>query len=135
MRFHFSSLSYNLKSPDYHIMEKTLASLTASTHAWPFQKPVREEDVADYFDVITHPMGKPNSAMINTSPSTSLDFETMQRKLENNQYKNIEQFVEDALLVFDNCRTYNPPNSLYYRKAEKMERLLKELLPSYVRRD
>jgi histone acetyltransferase len=116
-------------------MEKTLSTLTASTHAWPFHKPVKEEDVADYFDIITQPMGKFMPLVRKALLTSALDFETMQRKLESNQYKNIEQFVDDALLVFDNCRTYNPPNTVYHRKADKMERLLKELLPSHVRRD
>ncbi|EAU91057.2 histone acetyltransferase NGF-1 [Coprinopsis cinerea okayama7 len=48
----------NLKSPDHHLMEKTLATLRADSHAWPFQTPVTIEAVPDYFDVIKHPMGK-----------------------------------------------------------------------------
>lgn len=59
----------------------------------------------------------------------------MEAKLESNQYKNIEQFVDDALLIFDNCRLYNPETTIFARNAQKMEKYLKELLPSHVRRD
>lgn len=112
-------LNLNLKSPDYHLMEKTLQNLIANPNSWPFHAPVNTDEVTDYLDVITHPM----------------DFATMEKKLTSNQYKNVEQFVDDALLVFDNCRAYNPETSPYYKKAQQMEKALKEALPGYVRRD
>lgn len=56
----------------------------------------------------------------------------MAEKLAKNRYRNISQFVDDALLVFENCRVYNPEASRYYKHAEKMEKYLKELLPAYV---
>lgn len=45
------------KSPDYQVMERVLRSLQNHSSAWPFAKPVRIEEVADYFDVVKHPMG------------------------------------------------------------------------------
>ena len=60
-----------------------------------------------------------------------LDFSTMEEKLERNQYSNLDVFVEDVQLVFDNCRIYNPDGSIYARNATKMEKFMKEQLASY----
>ena len=55
----------------------------------------------------------------------------MEHKLETNQYSNLDAFVDDVQLVFDNCRIYNPEGSIYARNATKMERFVKEQLTSY----
>ncbi|RXW25074.1 hypothetical protein EST38_g818 [Candolleomyces aberdarensis] len=109
----------NLKSPDYQLMERTLHTLRENSAAWPFQDPVNLEEVPDYLDVIKQPM----------------DFKTMGKKLKANKYKNIEQFVDDAMLIFSNCRLYNPETTKYAKLAHKMEKVLEDLLPSYARRD
>ncbi len=38
-------------------MEQLLRDLQEHGMAWPFQEPVKREDVPDYYDVITSPMG------------------------------------------------------------------------------
>lgn len=55
-----------------------------------------------------------------------LDFETMEVKLESNQYPTLETFTADAQLVFNNCRTYNAEGSNYVKNANKLEKYLKE---------
>jgi len=55
----------------------------------------------------------------------------MEHKLETNQYSNLDAFVYDVQLVFDNCRIYNPEISIYARNAAKMEKFMKEQLESY----
>ncbi|TEB30345.1 histone acetyltransferase, GCN5 superfamily [Coprinellus micaceus] len=112
-------LSLNLKSPDYNLMERTLSNLKGHGSSWPFREPVNLDEVPDYLEFIKSPM----------------DLTTMEAKLESNQYKNLEQFVDDALLIFDNCRLYNPETTIFARNAQKMEKHLKDLLPSHVRRD
>lgn len=57
-----------------------------------------------------------------------VDFSTMERKLENDTYPDFDSFVSDAQLVFSNCRTYNPENSAYSKRAVRMERFLKDYL-------
>ena len=59
-----------------------------------------------------------------------LDFSTMEHKLETNQYPDLDAFAEDAQLVFDNCRIYNPDGSIYARNATKMEKFMKDQLAS-----
>jgi histone acetyltransferase len=50
----------------------------------------------------------------------------MEHKLDTNQYPNLEAFLADAQLIFDNCRLYNQENSSYYKNATKLEKVLKE---------
>jgi histone acetyltransferase len=50
----------------------------------------------------------------------------MEKKLDANQYQDLDAFVTDAQLVFDNCRLYNPEGSIYARNATKMEKFLKD---------
>ena len=39
------------------MMEKLLSDLKGHSSAWPFQEPVNEKDVVDYYLHISHPMG------------------------------------------------------------------------------
>jgi len=60
-----------------------------------------------------------------------MDFNTMEHKIETNQYPDLESFVYDAQLVFDNCRIYNPDGSIYSRNATRVEKYMGERLASY----
>jgi len=62
-----------------------------------------------------------------------MDFSTMVHKLETNQYHTLEAFVGDAQLIFDNCRIYNPENTIYARNATKLEKIMKELLADHIK--
>jgi histone acetyltransferase len=55
----------------------------------------------------------------------------MEHKLETNQYPELEIFLSDAQLVFDNCRTYNPEGSIYAKNATKLEKYMKDQLATY----
>ncbi|KAI8993065.1 hypothetical protein BD414DRAFT_483199 [Trametes punicea] len=96
-------------------MEKLLSDLQAHSAAWPFQHPVDPKEVADYYDVITHPM----------------DLSTMEHKLETNQYPDVDAFLDDAQLIFDNCRTYNPEDTVYHKSATKLEKYMRERMKEY----
>jgi histone acetyltransferase len=56
----------------------------------------------------------------------------MEDKLETDQYQDLEGFIADAQLVFDNCRTYNPEGTVYAKSATKMEKFMKDQLASYL---
>ncbi|ETW85228.1 hypothetical protein HETIRDRAFT_438210 [Heterobasidion irregulare TC 32-1] len=89
-------------------MESILSDLQAHPQAWPFKEPVNAQEVPDYYDVIQNPM----------------DFSTMEHKLETGQYQDLDAFIADAQLVFDNAKVYNPEDTIYYKGAVKMERVL-----------
>ncbi|OCH92323.1 Bromodomain-domain-containing protein [Obba rivulosa] len=103
------------KSAERTAMEKLLSDLQGHGLSWPFLQPVNGDEVVDYYEVIKKPM----------------DFSTMEHKLDTNQYPNIDAFLADAQLVFDNCRTYNPDDSIYHKNATKLERFLKDQLKVY----
>ncbi|KAH9839489.1 uncharacterized protein C8Q71DRAFT_703888 [Rhodofomes roseus] len=105
----------NGKGAEHNLMEKLLSSLSEHSNAWPFLQPVNADEVPDYYEVIKQPM----------------DFSTMEHKLETNQYSNLDAFLADAQLVLENCRTYNPEGTVYYKNSIKLEKFLKEQLVVY----
>jgi histone acetyltransferase len=57
------------------------------------------------------------------------DFSTMETKLENNHYENVDSFLLDCQLIFSNCRKYNGENDNQYSKAaNKLEKSLDKIL-------
>ncbi|GJJ06479.1 hypothetical protein Clacol_000671 [Clathrus columnatus] len=100
------------KNPQHNLMAKWLSALQGHGAAWPFLQPVNSDDVVDYYDVVKNPM----------------DFGTMEDKLERNMYPDIESFLADANLVFDNCMLYNPEDSGYVKRARKLAKFLKDMV-------
>ncbi|KAL6300428.1 Bromodomain from Gcn5 complexed with acetylated H4 peptide [Sparassis latifolia] len=103
------------RSVDHSAMQKLLSDLQGHPLAWAFLQPVNGQDVPDYYDVIKKPM----------------DFSMMEHKLDTNQYPNLDAFLVDAQLVFENCRSYNPEGGTYYKNATKVEKFVKEQLSLY----
>lgn len=58
-----------------------------------FLQPVTPSDAPGYYDIVKRPM----------------DFSTIKKKLESGQYKNLEEFHADMMLIKANCDLYNPP--------------------------
>ncbi len=48
----------------------------------------------------------------------------MEHKLETHQYGSVDDFVADASLIWENCRAYNPPDSIYQKAAARLEKLV-----------
>jgi histone acetyltransferase len=61
------------------------------------------------------------------------DLNTMEHKLETNQYPSLRGFIDDAQLIFDNCRLYNPEGSVYAKNATRMEKFLKDQVAERMR--
>jgi histone acetyltransferase len=45
----------------------------------------------------------------------------MEVKVERDEYKSRKEFIRDAQLIFDNCRTYNGEGTTYYKCANRLE--------------
>ena len=56
------------------------------------------------------------------------DLATMESKLENNHYAGIEDFLQDANLIFANCRQYNGEKNTYAAQASKLEKALERIM-------
>ncbi|XP_047136473.1 histone acetyltransferase KAT2A isoform X2 [Hydra vulgaris] len=83
--------------------------------AWPFLKPVPRNEVPDYYDIIKYPM----------------DLQTMEERLEKKYYTLKKLFVADMSRIFSNCRTYNGPDTEYYKCAGVVERYFLTKLKEY----
>lgn len=94
--------------PNYGQLYTLLNQMQNSPNAWPFNKPVDKDEVADYYDVIKEPM----------------DLSTMEDKLEQDQYSTPEEFLYDANLIYNNCRKYNNETTIYHKCANKLEKYM-----------
>jgi histone acetyltransferase len=92
-------------------MRFILGKIQRHSKAWPFAQPVSKNDAAGYYDMIKNPM----------------DLHTMEKKLRNGKYATMDMFVEDMLLIFDNCREYNSKDSVYWRSAKELEDYFNEI--------
>lgn len=84
------------------IMSKLLSSLKIKDAYGLFLEPVDTEQVSDYLTIIKNPM----------------DLGTIEQKLS--IYKNLREFQNDVELVCSNAMTYNAPNTIYYKNAQKL---------------
>ena len=62
------------------------------------------------------------------------DLSTMEHKLNTSQYPNVKIFLDDAQLIFENCRSFNLEGSIYVKQAAKLEKAMKELVADYNKR-
>lgn len=91
------------ESVDPEKLAQTLATVLVAVRqhsaAWPFQKPVNQAEVTDYYDHIKYPM----------------DLKTMGERLKKGYYVTRRLFMADMARIFSNCRFYNSPDTEYYR--------------------
>ncbi|KAH0481705.1 MAG: uncharacterized protein KVP18_004615 [Porospora cf. gigantea A] len=76
--------------------------------AWPFKKPVSPDEAPDYHEVIKNPM----------------DLQTVKRKAKDKQYPKPQAFLQDMMLIFDNCRFYNREDTIYYKYANTLQKFI-----------
>ncbi|PIA31579.1 hypothetical protein AQUCO_04900107v1 [Aquilegia coerulea] len=89
-----------------NFMRTLLKTMHDHPDSWPFKEPVDGRDVPDYYDIIKDPM----------------DMRTMSKRLESEQYYvTFEMFVADVKRMFANARTYNSPDTIYYKCATRLE--------------
>ncbi|CAL0326874.1 unnamed protein product [Lupinus luteus] len=108
-RFRTSSASTDSAANPKHLtafMRSLLKSMHDHADAWPFKEPVDERDVPDYYVIIKDPM----------------DLKTMSKRVESEQYYvTFEMFVADVRRMFSNARTYNSPETIYYKCSTRLE--------------
>ncbi|KAG7466909.1 hypothetical protein MATL_G00147360 [Megalops atlanticus] len=91
---------------DLAVCSVLLSELEGHEDAWPFLTPVNLKSVPGYKKVIKKPM----------------DFSTIREKLGSNQYQNLETFIVDVNLVFDNCEKFNEDDSDIGRAGHNMRK-------------
>ncbi|KAI5680167.1 hypothetical protein M9H77_01394 [Catharanthus roseus] len=87
-------------------MRSLLKIMLDHPDAWPFTEPVDARDVPDYYDIIKDPM----------------DLKTMSKRVDSEQYYvTFEMFLADVRRMFANARTYNSPETIYYKCSTRLE--------------
>ncbi|XP_071453567.1 bromodomain adjacent to zinc finger domain protein 1A isoform X2 [Hetaerina americana] len=106
-RMRRSELFDGIPAPlDLDVLESLLADISRHADAWPFMRPVLKSEAPDYHVIIKRPM----------------DFGTMKYKLKIMEYKNNNEFLADALLVFENCQMYNNNSAAEYKAGVRLSR-------------
>nr|KAG5695104.1 hypothetical protein BaRGS_015080 [Batillaria attramentaria] len=90
----------------YNSMRTVLQQVKNHASAWPFLKPVEKSEAPDYYDHIKYPM----------------DLRTMSERLKARYYCHKRIFIADMTRIFTNCRSYNEPDTEYYKCANVVER-------------
>ena len=85
--------------------QNVLEQMKKHQSSWPFREPVSLDDVPDYHLVVKEP----------------IDIKTIEKKLNNSEYRDREQFCEDILKIFRNCKIYNQPETVYFKCATELE--------------
>lgn len=74
--------------------------------------------VPDYLKFIKHPM----------------DFSTMEKKIYELRYRNLDDFQKDFDLIVNNCMAYNARDTMFYASALKMRNQVRRfVISTYVR--
>ncbi|KAJ1947974.1 Bromodomain and PHD finger-containing protein 1 [Linderina pennispora] len=75
-------------------------------------RPVSADEAPDYLSLIHQPM----------------DFGTIRQKLDEFEYRGMDEFERDLLLVVNNCTTYNKPGTYYFRLAVRVKKHIERLM-------
>jgi bromodomain-containing protein 7/9 len=77
-----------------------------------FAAPVTEDIAPGYFAMIKNP----------------IDLSAIRAKVHDDEYQSLQQFKDDMKLMFDNCTTYNPPNSFVWVQGIELWNFFKRVL-------
>ncbi|GJP52037.1 hypothetical protein CLOM_g11149 [Closterium sp. NIES-68] len=106
------------KAQLHALMKQMHRAVLEHQDSWPFKEPVDGSEVPDYYDIIKDPM----------------DLKTMQRRLEAESfYQTIDMFVADMRRMTSNARTYNAPDTIYFKCANRLENFFLNKLKASVR--
>ncbi|KAH7644875.1 histone acetyltransferase kat2b-like protein [Dermatophagoides farinae] len=83
-----------------------LQQIKSHQSAWPFVKPVDEQNAPNYYKTIHFPM----------------NLQMMMERLKNRYYCNVHLFNCDMTRIFINCRSYYEIDTIVYRCANILER-------------
>ena len=60
-----------------------------------------------------------------------MDLQTMYKRLNSHYYKNKEMFIYDFMLIVNNCKSYNSPDTIYYKSAEIIKENFTSLMKTF----
>ncbi|XP_043502871.1 bromodomain-containing protein 7 isoform X1 [Polistes fuscatus] len=106
------------RTPLQRLLEHLLRSMEKRDPQQFFAWPVTDSIAPGYSQIITNPM----------------DFSTIKQKIDDNNYQNLNEFIDDFKLMCNNATTYNHPDTIYYKAAKKLLHVgLKMVTPEKLR--
>ncbi|KAK2580347.1 hypothetical protein KPH14_001244 [Odynerus spinipes] len=106
------------RTPLQRLLEHLLRSMEKRDPQQFFAWPVTDNIAPGYSQIITNPM----------------DFSTIKQKIDDNNYQNLNDFIDDFKLMCNNATTYNHPDTIYYKAAKKLLHVgLKMVTPEKLR--
>ncbi|CAL1261085.1 unnamed protein product [Larinioides sclopetarius] len=93
-----------MKTPLQVLLSFLVKKLQAKDPNDFFAWPVTDAIAPGYSSIITNPM----------------DFSTINKKIDDREYKSLSEFKSDMKLMCDNATTYNRPDTIYYKSARRL---------------
>ncbi|KAJ1968606.1 hypothetical protein IWQ62_001146 [Dispira parvispora] len=102
-----------MSQEDYDRCGVVLRRLQSSRFRTLFLQPVDpvRDGCPNYFDVIKHPM----------------DLGTIEQRLTDHQYPQVEAFRDDILIMFANCAQFNQPGTYAYDQGESLHQVFEQV--------
>ena len=97
-------------TPTYENLNRFMRALVnlVQNHidVWPFLEAVSAEEVPDYYDVVKDP----------------ICMDVIKERVDSGEYYvTLEMFAADFRLMFNNCRLYNAPDTVFFKCATRLE--------------
>ena len=90
----------------HRFMRAMINLVTSHQDAWPFLDAINPDEVPDYYDVVKDPVY----------------VELIKERVEGGEYyASLEMFAADFRLMFNNCRLYNAPDTVFFKCAARLE--------------
>ncbi|XP_046619908.1 bromodomain-containing protein 7 [Neodiprion virginianus] len=106
------------RTPLQRLLEHLLRSMEKRDPQQFFAWPVTDNIAPGYSQIITNPM----------------DFSTIKQKIDDGNYQNLNEFINDFKLMCSNATTYNHQDTIYYKAAKKLLHVgLKMVTPEKLR--
>ncbi|XP_008550273.1 bromodomain-containing protein 7 isoform X1 [Microplitis demolitor] len=106
------------RTPLQRLLEHLLRSMEKRDPQQFFAWPVTDNIAPGYSSIIKNPM----------------DFSSIKQKIDDNNYQNLNEFIDDFKLMCDNAMIYNHPETIYYKAAKKLLHVgLKMVTPEKLR--
>lgn len=82
-----------------------------------------DQETIDIFNILPSRPQNPDYYSIIHRP---MSFQKIYRQSKHYKIEKIQDFVSDLCQIVHNCKTFNPPESIFYKKAENLETCIKE---------
>lgn len=105
------------KTSEKEKMDHILTTIMANPHAFEFLRPVDpvKQGIPEYTRIIRHPM----------------DLGKIKSRFDNDQYPDAQAMDRDMRLMFNNCYTFNPPNTYVHNESKMLEEFYEKEWKTY----